>query len=178
MGAGVIARALIPPHASKKVGESAETTYRRTHSKPYEEYRMQPIRVPVVEFTTTDPITAKENLTIDELQRLMDRHGIRHLPVVRDDVAVGIISDRDIRLISGMSVAEKFQMLASDVMTADPVAVKADTPLDEAVELMAAKKVGSVLVNNEDGRLLGIFTATDALNALIAIIRNGGKPAA
>ena len=139
---------------------------------------MQPIRVPVVEFTTTDPITAKENLTIDELQRLMDRHGIRHLPVVRDDVAVGIISDRDIRLISGMSVAEKFQMLASDVMTADPVAVKADTPLDEAVELMAAKKVGSVLVNNEDGRLLGIFTATDALNALIAIIRNGGKPAA
>lgn len=139
---------------------------------------MQPIRVPVVEFTTTDPITAKENMTIDDLQRLMEKHGIRHLPVVRDDIAVGIISDRDVRLISGMSVAEKFQMLASDVMTADPVAVKADTPLDEVAHLMSEKKVGSVIVNHEDGRILGIFTATDALNALIDIIRNGGRSAA
>lgn len=135
---------------------------------------MQPIRVPVVEFTTTDPITANENMTIDDLQRLMDRHGIRHLPVVRDDVAVGIISDRDVRLISGMSVAEKFQMLAGDLMTTDPVAVRATTPLDEVAHIMAEKKVGSVIVNHDDGRLLGIFTATDALNALIEIIRKGG----
>ncbi|MFO7188188.1 MAG: CBS domain-containing protein [Pseudomonadota bacterium] len=136
---------------------------------------MQPIRVPVTRFTTTDVVAAKENMNIDELQRLMERHSIRHLPVVRDGVAVGIISDRDVRLIAGMSVAEKFQMTAGDLMTPDPVAVKASATLDEAVELMAEKKVGSVLVNDEDGRLMGIFTATDALKALVDIIRNGGK---
>jgi len=129
----------------------------------------------VTRFTTTDVVAAKENMNIDELQRLMERHSIRHLPVVRDGVAVGIISDRDVRLIAGMSVAEKFQMTAGDLMTPDPVAVKASATLDEAVELMAEKKVGSVLVNDEDGRLMGIFTATDALKALVDIIRNGGK---
>mgnify|MGYP000267030272 CR=1 FL=1 len=33
---------------------------------------------------------------------------------------------------------------------------------------------GSAIVNDEDGRLLGIFTATDALNALVEVIRGTG----
>ncbi len=134
-------------------------------------------RVPVDEFTTPDPITASEDMTIDDLRQLMERHAIRHLPVVRGDVAVGIISDRDVRLVSGLSVAEKFQVRASDVMAPDPLSVSAGTPLDEVAYAMSEKKVGSVIVNDKDGRLLGIFTATDALNALIEIVRSTSAPA-
>ena len=67
---------------------------------------MQPTQIPVEEFTTPDPVTAREDLSIDELQALMKRHAIRHLPVVRGDVVVGLISDRDVRLVSGLSLAE------------------------------------------------------------------------
>ena len=63
-------------------------------------------------------------------------------------------------------------------MAAAPLTVSASTPLDEVAFAMSDMKVGSVIVNDEDGRFLGIFTATDALNALIEIIRKGSTPAA
>lgn len=59
------------------------------------------INIPVDAFTTPDPVTANESLMIDELRELMVNHGIRHLPIVRDEVVVGIVSDRDVRLVSG-----------------------------------------------------------------------------
>ena len=46
---------------------------------------MLPTSVPVDEFTTPDPITASEEMTIDDLRNLMEKHGIRHLPVLRGE---------------------------------------------------------------------------------------------
>ncbi|SRR5690625_1710013 len=135
---------------------------------------MSRINVPVNEFTTPDPVTASEDLMIDELRELMTKHGIRHLPIVRDGVVVGVISDRDVRLVSGLSIAEKFQVRAGDLMSPDPVCVCASATLDEVAFVMSEKKVGSVIVNDDDGGFVGIFTTTDALNALIEIVRNGG----
>jgi acetoin utilization protein AcuB len=135
-----------------------------------------PIRVPVEEFTTPDPITAKEDMTIDELRQLMEEHGIRHLPVVRDATVVGVISDRDVRLVSGLTGAEKAQVRAADIMATPPLTVSASTPLDEVAYAMSERKIGSVIVNDEEGNFLGVFTATDALNALIEIVRRGGTP--
>ncbi|HEX7012725.1 MAG TPA: CBS domain-containing protein [Steroidobacteraceae bacterium] len=134
------------------------------------------ITVPVEEFTTPDPITATEDMTIDQLRLLMEEYGIRHLPVLRGATVIGVISERDVRLVSGLTATEKLQVRAADIMATPPVTVNARTPLDEVAYTMAEKKVGSVIVNDESGKFLGVFTATDALNALIEIIRQGGKP--
>jgi acetoin utilization protein AcuB len=134
--------------------------------------------VPVDEFTTPDPITANEDMTIDDLRNLMEKHGIRHLPVVRGDRVVGVISDRNVRIVSSLPIAEKDQVRAADIMAADPLTVIATMPLDEVAYAMSEKKVGSVIVNDEDGRFLGIFTASDALNALVEIVRGGDTPVA
>lgn len=139
---------------------------------------MLPIRVPVEEFTTPDPITADETATIDDLWQLMKAHGIRHLPILRGNSVVGVVSDRDVRLILGLTVAEKLQVQAADIMAEAPLTVRASTPLDEVAYAMSDQKVGSAIVEDDDGRFLGIFTATDALNALIEVVRQGGKPAA
>lgn len=135
------------------------------------------INVPVDEFTTPDPVTATPDLGIEALRGLMDGHGIRHLPILRDGKVVGLVSDRDVRLATGLDDAGTLQLCAADIMVADPLAVDAGTPLDEVAFLMSANKVGSVIVNDAQGGLLGIFTATDALNALIEIVRSGGAPA-
>lgn len=135
---------------------------------------MLPTRVPVDEFTTPDPLTANEDMTIDDLRHLMEEHGIRHLPVLRGNTVVGVISDRDVRLVAGLTVTEKLQVRAGDIMAADPLTVSSTTPLDDVAYLMSEKKVGSVIVNDADGQFLGIFTASDALNALIEIVRSGG----
>lgn len=127
--------------------------------------------VAVEEFTTPDPVTVGEDVPVDELRRQMEAHGIRHLPVMRGEEVVGVISDRDLRLIEGLSVSGKFLIRASDIMAAEPVSVLASTPLDEAAYVMSERKIGSVLVKDEDGRFVGIFTQTDALNALVEVVR-------
>jgi acetoin utilization protein AcuB len=132
---------------------------------------MQRMKVQVKEFTTPDPITVKEGATIDDMLALMSDHGIRHLPVLRGTEVVGIISDRDVRLVAGLTAAEKYQVQASDIMAENPVTVPATMALDEAAFIMSDKKVGSVIVIGDDGDFLGIFTVTDALNALIEIMR-------
>jgi len=137
---------------------------------------MQPIHIPVDEFTTPDPLTAHEDMMIDELRQLMDEHGIRHLPVVRGTAVVGLISDRDVRLAAGLSSEERRQVRAADIMATALLTVSSTTPLDEVAYAMSEKKVGSAIVMDEEDQFLGIFTATDALNALIEIVRSGGKP--
>ncbi len=137
---------------------------------------MLPIHVPVDEFTTPDPVTATGDTGIAALRELMDAHGIRHLPVLDDGRVVGVVSDRDVRLATGLDDAGTLGLCAADIMAAEPLAVAASTPLDRVAFLMSERKVGSVIVNDDEGRLVGIFTATDALNALIEIVRSGGVP--
>ncbi|HMM55070.1 MAG TPA: CBS domain-containing protein [Candidatus Desulfobacillus sp.] len=134
---------------------------------------MLQLNLPVEEFTTPDPVTASEDATIDELRQLMADHGVRHLPVMRGGEVAGVVSERDVRLVSGLSLDHRKQVRAADIMAAEPVSVASTTPLDEVAYIMSDRKVGSVIVNDEDGRFLGIFTLTDALNALIEIARAG-----
>lgn len=53
----------------------------------------------------------------------------------------------------------------------DPVTVRTNDPLDEVAYRMSDLKIGSVIVLDEYGSFYGIFTATDALNALIEVVR-------
>lgn len=131
--------------------------------------------LPVEEFTTPNPVTAAEDMSTDELRRLMREHGVRHLPVVREGKVVGVVSDRDVRVAQGLSAEHSIQVCAADIMAIDPVMVKASTPIEEVAYAMSDKKIGSVLVNEESGEFLGIFTVTDALNALIEISRSGHR---
>lgn len=134
--------------------------------------------VPVEKFTTRNPVTATVDTMIDDLRGLMKEHGIRHLPIVRGNSIVGVVSDRDVRLVAALTVAERLQVRAEDIMTPEPLFVTASTPLDEVARTMSERKVGSVIVNEKSGALVGIFTLTDALDALIAIIHKGGASAA
>ncbi|GMW07433.1 MAG: hypothetical protein AMXMBFR8_22290 [Nevskiales bacterium] len=127
--------------------------------------------MPVEEFTTPNPVTATEDMPIDELRQLMQEFGVRHLPIVRGSRVVGIVSDRDVRVVQGLSLEHSIQVRAGDIMAGDPVTVTAGTPLDEVAYTMSDRKIGSVIVYEDSGEFLGIFTVTDALNALIEVSR-------
>lgn len=131
------------------------------------------INMPVEEFTTPDPVTATEDASIDELRMQMDELGVRHLPILRDGAVVGVVSDRDVRVAAGLDPEKRALVRAADIMAVDPVSVSASEGLDQVAFTMSERKVGSVIVNDDDGDFLGIFTATDALNALIEVVRKG-----
>ena len=131
---------------------------------------MKQLIVPVEEFTTHDPVSVDEGIGLEALLKLMSEYGVRHLPVMREGELAGIISDRDVRLFAGMPLTDRQELTAADIMTEDLLSIEATTPLDEAALMMSANKISSLIVR-EDGEFLGIFTATDALNALIEVLR-------
>jgi acetoin utilization protein AcuB len=111
------------------------------------------------------------------------RTGFRHLPIVDDGRIVGIISERDIQRVSPSllsnvaqeeynSVFEKTRL--KDVMTRDPLTVTPDTPLRDAAIILNEQKVGCLPVA-VDGKLVGIITVIDMLQALILVLPAGTK---
>lgn len=131
---------------------------------------MKKFEVPVEEFTTPNPITAHENDPVEALANLMRKNSIRHIPIMKGDQVVGIVSDRDIKVLEGLQVQDKHLVCARHIMSPDPIAVDASTSIDHVALEMSKRKIGSVIVY-EGGKFLGIFTSTDALNALVEIVR-------
>lgn len=126
-------------------------------------------RIPVDEFTSPCAVTVERGTAMEKVKSLMEKHGIRHIPVVDGDVAVGIISDRDLKVLAKFPSWSTF--IAEDVMTTEPYTVSADTNLDEVAFQMSDQKIGSAIVQDDSGDVIGIFTSTDALNALVEVIR-------
>lgn len=50
----------------------------------------------VREWMTPDPVTMAEDASVEEAGNTMIERGFRHIPVVTDDRAVGIVSIRDV----------------------------------------------------------------------------------
>lgn len=131
---------------------------------------MSNLDVCVEEFTTPNPITVKEDTGMEELYHLMKQYGVRHFPVIRGNQIVGILSERDLKIVAGLNLSEQLMVRAGDIMVKDPVSVSSDQSVESVAFEMSKLKIGSVLVY-EGNEFLGIFTVTDALNALIEITR-------
>lgn len=123
----------------------------------------------IEEFTTPDPVTVEPDTSVNDVIKIFREHGFRHLPVVKDGRAVGIISDRDILLARPMGVSEVLR--AKEVMTSAPFATTIDASLEDIALELSNRKFGSVLVYDRKDKFYGIFTATDALNALVELLR-------
>ena len=116
---------------------------------------------------------------LSEAIRLMRLHEVRHLPVVSKGLVVGLVSQRDVYLMRSLEPSDPSQILVSEAMTAEPYTVEPDERVDVVAREMARRKIGSALVTH-NGRLLGLFTATDALLALAAFVEDDlvpGEPA-
>lgn len=127
------------------------------------------LKIAVEEFTTPCPITVSKHVTIGDISVLMERHGIRHVPVVEGNIAIGIISDRDVKLLGKFQGWQSFNV--GEYITQEPFTVTYDSKIDEVAYEMSSRKIGSAVVIDEDGKITGIFTSTDALNALVEVVR-------
>ncbi|HET8872981.1 MAG TPA: CBS domain-containing protein [Gaiellaceae bacterium] len=94
------------------------------------------------------------------------------LPVVEGDRLLGIVTDRDIVVRAVADGADPRTMKVGDVSSGDPVTVKPDEDLDDALSLMAHHRVRRLPVV-EDGRLVGVVAQADV--ALAAKERDSGK---
>ncbi len=114
------------------------------------------------------PHTIGASIPVKKVGEMMLKYEVRHLPVMKAGKLVGVISDRDVK--AARSYRGQGELTAEEVMTPDPYVVGPGAELGAVVLEMAKHRYGSVLVQNDRGDVVGIFTDTDGLRVLGALL--------
>lgn len=123
-------------------------------------------------------VTVNKDNSLIEAKGKMVRHGVNQLPVMDGDIIVGIISKRDIDsammplILLGEKEEGKIREIleatkVTKLMTKNPVVVNVNDTLEDAVILIHDHRVGSLPVLTDEGKLAGIISKTDVLEAFI-----------
>jgi acetoin utilization protein AcuB len=133
----------------------------------------------VGERMSRNPVTIRENESLDNGLQLMRERKVRRLPVLDGSGRmVGIVSDKDLlhaapSPVTSLSVYELHYLLArlkiKQLMSSPVITVTPDTPIEQAARIMADKKIGGLPVV-EAGSLVGIITETDILKILVELL--------
>lgn len=127
--------------------------------------------IPTIQrYMTTTPYTVQADESLVIAHKLMQDYEIRHLPVMRDEALVGILSERDVQVINALDTIDLNLITVHDAMTRQVVTVAPDAPLDQVASTMAEAKVGSVVVVS-NGKVVGIFTTVDGMAALAELLQ-------
>jgi CBS domain-containing protein len=122
----------------------------------------------VRDWMTKQPATVAPDSSIGAALARMRRAEVRHLLVVEADRLVGIVSHRDWRrLETGETPAGWESQTVASIMTEDPVTVAPETPVTVAARVLLERKIGCLPVRDGD-TIVGIFTTSDALDALLS----------
>jgi len=122
-------------------------------------HKLLPSDLIVGDLMTTVVRTALPSTPIEELRAMTIEYDIRHVLVCNaDKVLVGVVSDRDLRRVSG-------KLVASDLMAECPTTVTSTLLLNNAISLLLYGHISSLPVV-DDGRLVGILTTTDVVMTL------------
>ncbi len=130
----------------------------------------------VNDYMSKKTVTAPSDMSVGTAAKSMINNGFRRLPVIRDNVLIGIITASDImrflgsgemfdRLVTG-NAREVFEVPISTLIRRDVVFTKSEIDLGVAAGVMLDKNVGSLPVL-EDGELKGIITERDFVRAMV-----------
>lgn len=127
---------------------------------------------------TTFPHSIDIDASLADAWQMMLEHGIRHLPVTEDGKLVGILTERDLRLVLRPG-SDQTGGAVRIACTLDAYEVEDDTPLDVVARELAERQIGSALVVRHE-KLVGILTSTDVCRLLADFLESrfggGGEP--
>lgn len=128
--------------------------------------------ITVNDLMTVIPSSVAPNTPMRTVIGVMKTEGCRQLPVLDNGKLVGIITDRDVRLVMNSPVVlhgrwQDEELLdsvtAESCMTPNPITVAPNTPAYRAAEMLSIYKFGALPVL-ENETVVGIITVTDFLD--------------
>ena len=137
--------------------------------------------IPAVEtIMTSNPVTVASEKPAGVAIALMNDLGIRHLPVTHGPRLVGVISERDLSIALDMQKQSNIVVKVGDLCTYDVYTVSPQTPIDEVLENMERRAIGSTVVLSAEGQILGMVTNVDVCKTFKDFLRSAAlrEPAA
>lgn len=110
-------------------------------------------------------VSVDVDMPIDELRQIIKTKRFRHIPVVsKDGVMCGIVSDRDLFVLSEDESASDIveSIMTKNVLTATP-----NTSIREIARVLFEERIGCMPIVDEGGVVVGMITRSDILRALI-----------
>ncbi len=106
-----------------------------------------------------DPVTLKEDATLQDALSIMKDFKIGGIPVVNDDTKlVGIITNRDLRFQKDVTVKVTEVMTTNDLITA-----KEGVTLEESESILQKYKIEKLPIIDSENKLIGLVTYKDIL---------------
>ncbi len=130
----------------------------------------------VHKYMSNKVVTASPDISVGEATRTMIEKGFRRIPIVKEDVLLGIVTASDVmrylgsgeifqKLMTG-DVSDAFQVPLKSLILRDIVWTNSSIDIGEAAALMLKNKVGALPII-DDGELCGILTERDIIKALV-----------
>lgn len=130
----------------------------------------------VNKYMSNKVVTASPDISVGEATRTMIEKGFRRIPIVKEDVLLGIVTASDVmrylgsgeifqKLMTG-DVSDAFQVPLKSLILRDIVWTNSGIDIGEAAALMLKNKVGALPII-DDGELCGILTERDIIKALV-----------
>ncbi len=133
-------------------------------------------RVPISQIMTQKVVTITTKDDLVTAEELFKKHRIRHIPVVKGDTILGMLSYTDLMRISFADAIDEdefevdtmvYNMFTIEqVMVKDVVSVAPTATVKEVAQFLALKEFHALPVV-EDKKLVGIVTTTDLIRYLI-----------
>lgn len=110
-------------------------------------------------------VTATPETPVSQVATSLRNHDVGCVVVVEDDRPVGMLTDRQLAL----ELTEQFdpdRVIASDLMTPDPVTVERGTDVFHMLQTMAEHEVRRLPIVDDDGTVDGIVAFDDIIQLL------------
>ena len=119
----------------------------------------------VADVMTGKVVTLSPHHSFNDVANLMNDRYFRHCVVIdQARVVIGVISDRDILRALARNPNSRSKSL-DQIMTKQPITVKRNTAIIDAVGKMLAKRINCLPVIDDEGGVCGIVTSTDLLKS-------------
>jgi CBS domain-containing protein len=125
---------------------------------------------------TTPVITLKKKDSLQKAEYLFKKHHIRHIPIVTDNVIVGMLSYTDLLRLSFADFTDNtmddsdalvYNMFTiKQVMKRNIVTVSTSSSIKEVAEVLATEEFHALPVV-DNNKLVGIVTTTDLIKYLL-----------